>query len=86
MPIDHLLLRIPTTKFIETVAFYTTILAPLGFKKLVETGTLVGFGEEKKPYFLISAKEDEPVGIGLHFAFAAEGKCLNLWTHTLKRC
>jgi hypothetical protein len=71
--IDHLLLRVPQSKFDETVAFYLTVLAPLGYKKIKEFPTAVGLGDDKKPDFSIVAKGDT-LGNNMHFSFGAKGK------------
>jgi hypothetical protein len=72
--IDHLVLRVPQSKYGETVAFYVTSLAPLGYKKLKEYPTATSLGEGEKPDFTIVAK-GEALG-NIHFSFGAKGKLL----------
>ena len=69
--LDHLCLRIPAAKFAEVVKFYATILAPLGYKQLMDSPTFAGFGEEKPLFSIIS--KGESVGNEIHLAFAAKG-------------
>jgi len=62
--------------------FYEQALAPLGITLIMSVGpehtpsggTAHGFGSEGKPYFWIG--DNERVGEGLHFAFAAESRKL----------
>jgi hypothetical protein len=69
--LDHLCLRIPAAQFTEVVKFYATVLAPLGFKQLVDNPTFVGFGVDK-PYFSL-VPTGESAG-NIHFAFTAESE------------
>jgi hypothetical protein len=69
--LDHLCLRIPAAKFAEVVKFYATVLAPLGYKQLMDSPTFAGFGEEK-PLFSIVPK-GESIGNEIHLAFTAKG-------------
>jgi hypothetical protein len=78
--LDHLSLRVPVNKVEEVVNFYVTALAPLGIKKIVDTPTFIGFGDEQKPYFSIVAK-GETVGNEIHLAFGAKG-ALHCFCHS----
>jgi hypothetical protein len=70
--IDHLCLRVPQSKYEETVAFYLTALAPLGYKKIVEYPIAVAMGEDKRPDFTIIASGDSLGNI--HFCFGSKGQ------------
>jgi hypothetical protein len=70
--IDHLCLRVPQSKYEETVAFYLAALAPIGYKKIVEYPTAVALGEDKRPNFTIIAT-GESLG-NIHFSFASKGE------------
>jgi hypothetical protein len=70
--IDHLVLRVPQSKYEETVTFYLTVLAPLGYKKIVEYPTATSLGEGERPDFTILAKGDTLGNI--HFCFGSTGK------------
>jgi catechol 2,3-dioxygenase-like lactoylglutathione lyase family enzyme len=51
-------------------SFYAEALAPLGIKPLMEIeGVACGFGDDRKPYFWIAARER--VTPSAHIAFAA---------------
>lgn len=70
--LDHLCLRVPTSKFTDVVEFYTIILAPLGYKQVMESPSFVGFGVDK-PYFAIVPKDGE-TGSEIHLAFKAKSE------------
>jgi catechol 2,3-dioxygenase-like lactoylglutathione lyase family enzyme len=63
--IDHL--EIQTHKIHETVQFYLTVLAPLGYRQMAD-GRAKGFGDGQRLDFFIV--EGEP-SRNLHFAFVA---------------
>jgi len=69
--LDHLCLRIPAAQFTDVVKFYATVLAPLGFKQLIDSSTFAGFGVDK-PYFSL-VPTGESAG-NIHFAFTAESE------------
>ncbi|KAE9980203.1 hypothetical protein EG328_000437 [Venturia inaequalis] len=70
--LDHLCLRVPATKFTEVVKFYTTILAPLGYKNIMHSPSFAGFGVDK-PYFSIVPTEGQS-GNEIHLAFSAKDR------------
>jgi catechol 2,3-dioxygenase-like lactoylglutathione lyase family enzyme len=51
-------------------AFYDTVLAPLGYKRVMDFGVAIGYGDER-PYFWLSQATDPPPGRESHIAFAA---------------
>ena len=78
MPIHHILINVPESKWDAVVKFYENTLKPLNYKSLVNImeGTVIGFGEER-PDFWIIKKPDGPEPAQehrLHFAFSAESK------------
>ena len=66
--LDHLEIR--TRKLDETVAFYRTMLAPLGYTLKVE-GPAFGFGDATRLDMFVA--EGEPSG-NVHFAFEAKAR------------
>lgn len=67
--IDHF--TISVTDFEASKKFYTTVLAPLGFKPLMEFDALVGFGDTK-PYLWL---KQAPAGTTpQHVAFSAKSR------------
>lgn len=79
--LDHLCLRVPATKFTQVVNFYTTILLPLGYKKIMDSPSFAGFGVDK-PLFSIVPKEGEE-GNEIHLAFVAKGEFLCFYFYIL---
>jgi catechol 2,3-dioxygenase-like lactoylglutathione lyase family enzyme len=69
---DHVCLRVPASKFTEVVKFYVTILAPLGFKQVMDSPTFAGFGVDKPNFSIIS--KGETAGNEIHLAFTAESE------------
>jgi catechol 2,3-dioxygenase-like lactoylglutathione lyase family enzyme len=69
--IDHMSLG--TTRYAESVAFYSRVLAPLGLQLMRDTGDEAAFGTEAKwCFFLYPVPEGEPVTArGTHVAIAA---------------
>ena len=65
--IDHLTLTV--RDMARSKPFYTAILAPLGYRVLMEFEGMCGFGDEKKPYFWM--KEGDTPTTPQHIAFAA---------------
>ena len=59
--IDHIGLR--TTRFENMVAFYETVLKPLGYEKLMEFPDAAGFGNNDEPVFWIGQVDENPTGI-----------------------
>jgi hypothetical protein len=73
--IDHMGFSVPASKYEEVLAFYSAILAPLGYSKQKEfPGMAVGFGpsEKSSPFWIACAKEGGEVGSGIHLAFQAQ--------------
>jgi hypothetical protein len=74
MPVDHLALAAPASKFDACVAFYVAALAPLGYKKLKDFGKFVGLGVSEKPDFWLAEKEGAAETQQTHIAFTANGQ------------
>jgi catechol 2,3-dioxygenase-like lactoylglutathione lyase family enzyme len=74
--IDHLTLRV--RDYEASKAFYTKVLAPLGYEVLMEfempeVGKFSGFGVKPKPdFWLASHSNEHPAGTGQHIAFLAK--------------
>lgn len=68
--LDHL--EIQTRSFDQTVAFYRTVLAPLGYVQKVD-GPAIGFGDETRLDMFV--REGEPSN-NVHFAFEAHTRQL----------
>lgn len=80
--IDHLSLG--TRRYVESVAFYQRVLAPLGLQLLRDTGQEAAFGTaERWCFFLYPVPADEAVvaGRGTHVAFAAPSRAAVQATH-----
>ena len=71
--IDHL--GIEVSDLAASTAFYTSALAPLGIRPLMEFDGGVGFGSDlgsgPRPYFWLQERGREPVS-GAHVAFRAK--------------
>lgn len=75
MPLDHLAIQAPPSKYDSIVEFYLKALAPLGYSKQMEfPKRAVGLGPSKETAdFWIGSKGGEDVeDVGLHFAFTAK--------------
>ena len=72
--IDHVSLG--TRRYSESVAFYTRVLAPLGFELLRHTGSEAAFGTpERWCFFLYPVPAEEAVTArGVHVAMGAPGR------------
>jgi catechol 2,3-dioxygenase-like lactoylglutathione lyase family enzyme len=68
--IDHFTLTV--TDLGRSKKFYSTALAPLGYRLLMDFGEFVGFGDEKKPYFWL--KEGLEASRPMHIAFRASDR------------
>lgn len=69
--IDHI--SLPVSDLGRSAAFYEAVLAPLGYRKLVERPATVGFGK-KYPEFWLNARPGlapAPADTGLHVALRA---------------
>ncbi|GAC1329386.1 MAG: VOC family protein [Beijerinckiaceae bacterium] len=69
--IDHV--SIAVADLVGSVAFYAAVLEPLGYRKLVERPTAVGFGK-KYPEFWLNARPGSapaPEGTGAHVCLRA---------------
>lgn len=73
--LDHLCLRVPAAKFKEVVKFYVAILAPLGYKQVMDGPTFAGFGVDKPNFSIIS--KGETAGNEIHLAFSAESEFIS---------
>ena len=49
--LDHL--SIQCADFAASAAFYDAVFAPLGFTRIMDFGTFIGYGEKQKPSFWI---------------------------------
>ena len=72
--IDHLSLG--TTRYVESVAFYRQVLAPLGVVLLRDTGAEAAFGTPSHwSFFLYPIAASEKVtALGTHVAFTAASR------------
>jgi catechol 2,3-dioxygenase-like lactoylglutathione lyase family enzyme len=80
--IDHI--SIPVRDLAVGAAFYTRVLAPLGYAKLVERPHTVGFGK-KYPEFWLNLRADMgagPADPGTHIALRASSEEAVLAFHT----
>jgi catechol 2,3-dioxygenase-like lactoylglutathione lyase family enzyme len=66
--IDHC--SLPVTKLQRSAAFYDAVLAPLGYRRLMEFDEAIGYGDHH-PAFWIGVGARPVAGAGLHVAFAA---------------
>ncbi len=65
--IDHLTLTV--RDYARSRAFYERVLAPLGYRVVMEFGPMCGFGDARKPYFWM--KQGDPPTTPMHLAFVA---------------
>ncbi|GKT40639.1 uncharacterized protein ColSpa_00820 [Colletotrichum spaethianum] len=74
MSIDHVGLFVPASIYKETVDWYLTALAPVGFKKFVEPNEYAcGLGVQR-PDFWIACHSVDKANIPLHLGFKAENR------------
>ena len=69
--IDHI--SLPVSDLARSAAFFEAVLAPLGYRKLVERPSTIGFGK-KYPEFWLNARPGlapAPEDTGLHVALRA---------------
>jgi catechol 2,3-dioxygenase-like lactoylglutathione lyase family enzyme len=57
-----------------SAAFYDAVLATLGFKRVMEFGAVVGYGEPLKPVFWIGPQETGEGFREIHIAFQAANR------------
>jgi catechol 2,3-dioxygenase-like lactoylglutathione lyase family enzyme len=72
--IDHV--SIPVRDLAASAGFYELVLAPLGYKRLVQRTTSIGFGK-KYPEVWLNARADmpaAPVNPGAHVALRASSQ------------
>jgi catechol 2,3-dioxygenase-like lactoylglutathione lyase family enzyme len=72
--IDHISLQVRDLE--KAALFYEKLLAPLGYRRLVERETQVGFGK-RYPELWLNARPDEPAAspnTGAHLALRAENQ------------
>lgn len=67
--IDHMTVTVRDIE--KSREFYAKVLAPLGYKRLLDYGDFTGFGD-KKPEFWI--KPGNPPSQPMHIAFAAKSR------------
>jgi catechol 2,3-dioxygenase-like lactoylglutathione lyase family enzyme len=67
--LDHLAIQCADVGV--SAAFYDTVLAPLGGKRLLDFGNVIGFGVEPKPDFWIGPQTTGEGFRESHIAFAA---------------
>jgi catechol 2,3-dioxygenase-like lactoylglutathione lyase family enzyme len=65
--IDHLTLTVRDMR--RSRPFYEAVLAPLGYRVLMEFEGMCGFGDARKPYLWM--KQGDPPSSPMHLAFAA---------------
>ncbi|WP_434743014.1 VOC family protein [Micromonospora sp. SH-82] len=66
--IDHL--GIPVRDVPTSRAFYDTVLAPLGARRMLEYGDVLGYGVHKPDFWISPATSSDPIP-ELHVAFSA---------------
>ncbi|GKT89109.1 glyoxalase/bleomycin resistance protein/dioxygenase superfamily protein [Colletotrichum tofieldiae] len=80
MSIDHIGLFVPASIYKETVDWYLTVLAPIGFKKFVEPNEYAcGLGSQR-PDFWIACHSVDKANIPLHVGFKAETRRAHMLT------
>ena len=67
--IDHL--SIQCADFGASAAFYDAVLVPLGATRIMDFGTVVGYGVNNKPSFWIGAQNTGGENRECHIAFVA---------------
>jgi catechol 2,3-dioxygenase-like lactoylglutathione lyase family enzyme len=67
--LDHLSIQCADAP--ASAAFYDTVLAPLGGERLLDFGTVVGFGVRPKPDFWVGPRSTGEGFRESHIAFAA---------------
>lgn len=67
--LDHL--SIQCADFAASAAFYDAVFAPLGFIRVMDFGTVVGYGEKGKPSFWIGEQTTGGPNRENHIAFSA---------------
>jgi len=67
--LDHL--SIQCADFAASAAFYDAVLAPLSGERVMDFGTVVGYGMKGKPEFWIGAQSTGGPNRENHIAFAA---------------
>lgn len=73
MPLDHIGLTVPPSKYDEVVSWYLAALAPLGYTKRMDFGVACGLGDSPTSLpFWIAQKESVTSGDSLHVAFSAK--------------
>ena len=70
--LDHI--SIQCADLAASAAFYDTVLAPLGGKRVLDFEVAIGYGIPPKPDFWISAQSDGDGFRQSHIAFSAETK------------
>jgi hypothetical protein len=81
MGLSHVGINVPPSKFDETVKFYLTALAPLGYKELLRPSEQVVVLGEYYPEFWIGAREDASSEQHVHLAFSANSMYCFLLAH-----
>jgi len=67
--LDHLSIQCADTA--RSAAFYDAVLAPLGGRRVMDFGPVIGFGTDAKPEFWIGPCETGDAFRECHIAFAA---------------
>jgi catechol 2,3-dioxygenase-like lactoylglutathione lyase family enzyme len=69
--LDHL--SIQCADLPRSAAFYDTVLAPLGYTRIMERGVVIGYGRDRKPSFWLGPLTTGEPGLNreIHIAFAA---------------
>ena len=76
--IDHL--SIQAHDLAASAAFYDTVLAPLGGRRLMDFGDAIGYGVERPEFWLGAAQQAEPCREA-HIAFTAADRVTVLAFH-----
>ena len=81
--LDHL--SIQCADVAVSAEFYTTVLAPLGGTRLMDFGTVIGFGVAPQPDFWIGALDEGDENRPIHVAFDAPDRAaVNAWFEAAK--
>jgi catechol 2,3-dioxygenase-like lactoylglutathione lyase family enzyme len=69
--LDHL--AIQCADIARAAAFYDAVFAPLGYKRIMERGVVIGYGRDRKPSFWLGplATGEPELNREIHIAFVA---------------
>lgn len=70
--IDHLSIQCADVN--ASARFYDTVLATLGFSRVMDFGDVIGYGRERKPWFWLGPLTTGEPNREIHVAFIAESR------------